>query len=217
MSPPSPKKKTGGNASGPRQIRFVATDGQPQTKRRRVNAACLTCRRRKIRCSGEQPVCKTCSDYKHVCLGYTDTTAHLRSQSDSASRATVPPLAGSKEASHRVTRAVESCSPEPPPASVPQVKPDKSPQVPKQVEKDVTSRETSSRTHKELDLLGLGDSPESGEFEWLRYAPGVANIDHDRFCAGRTSVSSSNRTHVPYFRYFGPTAIVPGFKQMVRI
>jgi hypothetical protein len=39
MSPPSPKKKTGGNASGPRQIRFVATDGQPQTKRRRVNAA----------------------------------------------------------------------------------------------------------------------------------------------------------------------------------
>jgi hypothetical protein len=47
--------------------------------------------------------------------------------------------------------------------------------------------------------------------------PGVANIDHDRFCAGRTSVSSSSRTHVPYFRYFGPTAIVPGFKQMVRI
>lgn len=39
MSPPSPKKKNGGNNSGPRQIRFVATDGQPQTKRRRVNAA----------------------------------------------------------------------------------------------------------------------------------------------------------------------------------
>jgi hypothetical protein len=43
------------------------------------------------------------------------------------------------------------------------------------------------------------------------------NIDFLRFRAGRTSVSSSNRTHVPYFRYFGPTAIVPGFKQMVRI
>jgi hypothetical protein len=39
MSPPSPKKKNGGNPSAPRQIRFVATDGQPQTKRRRVNAA----------------------------------------------------------------------------------------------------------------------------------------------------------------------------------
>ena len=39
MSPPSPNKKNGGNATAPRQIRFVATDGQPQTKRRRVNAA----------------------------------------------------------------------------------------------------------------------------------------------------------------------------------
>ncbi|KAJ5226363.1 hypothetical protein N7468_007588 [Penicillium chermesinum] len=41
MSAPSPKKKSSGNTSGPRQIRFVATDGQPQTKRRRVNAAYL--------------------------------------------------------------------------------------------------------------------------------------------------------------------------------
>jgi hypothetical protein len=112
-------------------------------------------------------VCKTCSDYKHVCLGYTDTTAHLRSQSDSAPRATAPPLAGSKEASHRVARAVESCSPEPPPTSVPHVRPDKSPQAPKQLEKDATLRETLSRTH--TDLLGVGDSPESGELEWLRY------------------------------------------------
>ncbi|KAF3398088.1 hypothetical protein F1880_006074, partial [Penicillium rolfsii] len=193
MSLPSPRKKIGGNASGQRQIRFVATDGQPQTKRRRVNAACLTCRRRKIRCSGEQPVCKTCSDYKHVCLGYTDTTAHSRSQSDSGFRATAPPLAGSKEASHRVARAVESCSPEPPPTSGPQVEAEQSPQAPKQSQKDALSKETSAHTHKVSDLLGVGDSPESG----------------------RTSVTSSNRTHVPYFRYFGPTAIVPGFKQMV--
>lgn len=34
-------------------------------------------------------------------------------------------------------------------------------------------------------------------------------------CIGRSSSSVSNRTQVPYFRYFGPTAIVPGFKQMV--
>lgn len=37
MSDPSPKKN--GGIAAPRQIRFVATDGQPQTKRRRVNAA----------------------------------------------------------------------------------------------------------------------------------------------------------------------------------
>lgn len=44
----------------------------------------------------------------------------------------------------------------------------------------------------------------------------IAIADPGLLCSGRTSVSSSNRTHVPYFRYFGPTAIVPGFKQMVR-
>ncbi|KAJ5578644.1 uncharacterized protein N7459_007608 [Penicillium hispanicum] len=195
MSPPSPKKKNGGNPSGQRQIRFVATDGQPQTKRRRVNAACLTCRRRKIRCSGEQPVCKTCSDYKHVCLGYTDSTAHLRSQSDSASRApAVPSLSGAHESGRRNSRAVESCSPEPAPAAVPKAKPDKSPaSKPAEVKESSSSRDTSARIHKESDSQAAGDSPESS----------------------RTSVSSSGRTHVPYFRYFGPTAIVPGFKQMV--
>lgn len=166
---------------------------------------------------GHVTVCKTCSDYKHVCLGYTDSTAHLRSQSDSASRTQGPPLAGSKEASQRVSRAVESCSPEPPPTSAPRVKPEKSPQAPKQLDKDASSRETSLRTNKESDSLGVGGSPESGEFEWLRCGVWYHNVDRHRFRAGRTSVSSSNRTHVPYFRYFGPTAIVPGFKQMVRI
>jgi hypothetical protein len=165
---------------------------------------------------GHATVCKTCSDYKHVCLGYTDSTAHLRSQSDSASRTQAPPLAGSKEASQRVARAVESCSPEPPLASAPRVKPDKSPQAPKQLEKDASSRETSLRTNKESDLLGMGGSPESGEFGRLCCSGWHGNVDRHRFRTGRTSVSSSNRTHVPYFRYFGPTAIVPGFKQMVR-
>lgn len=33
--------------------------------------------------------------------------------------------------------------------------------------------------------------------------------------AGRFSLSLSIRNRMPYFRYFGPTAIMPGFKQMV--
>ncbi|KAJ5970277.1 uncharacterized protein N7479_000195 [Penicillium vulpinum] len=192
MSPPSPKKKNGGNPSAPRQIRFVATDGQPQTKRRRVNAACLTCRRRKIRCSGEQPVCKTCSDYKHVCLGYTESTAHLRTQSDSASRAP-PRLSAPNELSEHASRAVESSSPEPMPITIPKACADK-PKTKAPGSKDASSfGDNSSLANKELDTQPVGDSPSSG----------------------RTSVSSGGRTHVPYFRYFGPTAIVPGFKQMV--
>ncbi|KAJ5676644.1 uncharacterized protein N7477_002277 [Penicillium maclennaniae] len=194
MSPPSPKKKNGGNGSGPRQIRFVATDGQPQTKRRRVNAACLTCRRRKIRCSGEQPVCKTCSDYKHVCLGYSESTAHLRSQSDSTSRPPDPPF-GQRDPNSQHLRAVESSSPEAPPRSAPGSNPNRSPQILKHFENKDASllRDNSARTNKETDSQLVVDTPESS----------------------RTSLSSGNRTHVPYFRYFGPTAIVPGFKQMV--
>ncbi len=43
-----------------------------------------------------------------------------------------------------------------------------------------------------------------------------------RYCAlttlivtDHTTLGVNNRNRVPYFRYFGPTAIVPGFKQMV--
>ncbi|KAJ5673513.1 hypothetical protein N7507_002640 [Penicillium longicatenatum] len=195
MSPPSSKPKNGGNTSGPRQIRFVATDGQPQTKRRRVNAACLTCRRRKIRCSGEQPVCKTCTDYKHTCLGYGESTAHQRSQSDSASRMPPAPPVDSSDTNLHKERA-ESYSPEPVPAVAPRPlskpTPNRSPVTKQSDSKDASlSRDTSAR--KESDSHGAGDTPGSS----------------------RTSLSSGNRTHVPYFRYFGPTAIVPGFKQMV--
>jgi hypothetical protein len=34
-------------------IRFVTNHDGPYAKRRRINSACLTCRRKKTRCSGE--------------------------------------------------------------------------------------------------------------------------------------------------------------------
>lgn len=53
-------------------------------------------------------------------------------------------------------------------------------------------------------------------------APGVAGrIPQSSHCHGHdpssspTAVRRSESNRVPYFRYFGPTAIVPGFKQMV--
>ncbi|KAB8257228.1 fungal-specific transcription factor domain-containing protein [Aspergillus pseudonomiae] len=200
MSHPSPQKNGGNNVPPPKQIRFVSTDGQPQTKRRRVNAACRTCRKRKIRCSGEQPVCKTCSDYNHVCLGYSEPTAHTRSQSDVASRTpAIPPLLGPSDSSCTAVK-VESRSPDSPSqVSIPPSddRPDKSSGAPKPSElKDASlMRETSSKIPRDSEQHTVGESPESS----------------------RTSLSSSARTHVPYFRYFGPTAIVPGFKQMVRV
>ncbi|KAI2791044.1 hypothetical protein POX_c03899 [Penicillium oxalicum] len=178
MSPSPPKKKAGGPVSAPRQIRFVSADGQPQTKRRRVNAA------RKIRCSGEQPVCKTCSENKHMCLGYNDTPSHSRPPPNPASRPQVIFHADPGPAQHSTTTE-GSCSPEPPRTTVSRGVPGRP---------SYTNKSAASYYgNKDVDAIDLGDSPESG----------------------RTSVGSSNRTHVPYFRYFGPTAIVPGFKQMV--
>ncbi|KAE8146902.1 fungal-specific transcription factor domain-containing protein [Aspergillus avenaceus] len=196
MSHPSPKKNGGHNVPPPRQIRFVSNDGQPQTKRRRVNAACRTCRRRKIRCSGEQPVCKTCSDYNHVCLGYNEPATHVRSQSDVASRTpTIAPLPGPKGIPNKSEKD-ESRSPSSPPrATIPPVEDrlDTGPLKPLNNKEPSFVKNIPPQTTKEPEQQTIGESPESS----------------------RTSLSSTARTHVPYFRYFGPTAIVPGFKQMV--
>ncbi|KAJ5131433.1 uncharacterized protein N7515_007472 [Penicillium bovifimosum] len=186
MSFPSPKKN-GGHPSAPRQIRFVATDGQPQTKRRRVNAACLTCRRRKIRCSGEQPAClpriHRLNRPPANAVGFCVTSAAASFCAERTynparfpgSRKQLPELAPinilkAKDVTETSTKA-------------------KGPES-----KDVFFLEDkSSRTNHEFEAPSAGGSPEST----------------------RTSIGSENRTHVPYFRYFGPTAIVPGFKQMV--
>ncbi|EXJ61596.1 hypothetical protein A1O7_02024 [Cladophialophora yegresii CBS 114405] len=148
----------------PRQIRFVSTDGQPHTKRRRINAACLTCRKRKTRCSGERPLCKTCTDYGHDCSGYTDRPSRedgrVEENDDEVDISVPTSQTPSKDvdATARVSETVEQPEREPPSA----------------VE----------------DII----SPASNDT--------------------RSSFTSS-RNRVPYFRYFGPTAIVPGFKQMV--
>ncbi|KAL3482010.1 fungal-specific transcription factor domain-containing protein [Aspergillus californicus] len=204
MSHHSPRKN-GGSHPPPKQppplkqIRFVSTDGQPQTKRRRVNAACRTCRKRKIRCSGEQPVCKTCSDYSHECLGYSEPSTHVRSHSDTATRTpTISSLPAPNESNNlRVPPGADSRSPSSPrratcPSGIENLQ--KSSEVSKPLKSDEPSPlDATLRATKESEQQAAGESPESN----------------------RTSISSNGRTHVPYFRYFGPTAIVPGFKQMV--
>lgn len=38
---------------------------------------CLTCRKRKTRCDGRKPLCSTCSENGHECMGYTDPAEGL--------------------------------------------------------------------------------------------------------------------------------------------
>lgn len=84
-----------------------------------------------------------------------------------------------------------------------------------------SSKDASSRIDTDAEQQAAEGSPDSGKWETspcplLPSGPGPGSTDtYHRLYVGRSSVSASNRTHVPYFRYFGPTAIVPGFKQMV--
>ncbi|KAJ9605709.1 hypothetical protein H2200_009558 [Cladophialophora chaetospira] len=160
----SKAQSASGSLPPPRQIRFVSTDGQPHAKRRRINAACLTCRKRKTRCSGERPECSTCTRNGHECSGYID-----RSNREEDSR-------------------VEDNDDE-------------------ELEFDVP------RTHtKDVEAsIGSHGSTIQPERE-----PRNAVDDIKSPASNYTSTSfTSSRNRVPYFRYFGPTAIVPGFKQMV--
>jgi hypothetical protein len=56
-------------------------------------------------------VCKTCLDYKHVCLGYSESPTHVRTHSGNASQ--TPSLAPLTSASERTnSRTVKSPSPD---------------------------------------------------------------------------------------------------------
>ncbi|EFR04048.1 pathway-specific nitrogen regulator [Nannizzia gypsea CBS 118893] len=198
MSQP-PYQRTGGSL--PRPIRFVSSDGQPQTKRRRVIAACRTCRKRKSRCSGEQPVCKTCTDYGHTCLGYSEpATAQPAASSSSSSNtrpaATTLPAAqldgkGKEPAEKPIGQREKKNEPEALGRSAP---------VPSTDARE--QRQTAEATDQAQDTRR--------EIRVEDIAPAISSPE-----STRSALISSHRTHVPYFRYFGPTAIVPGFKQMI--
>ncbi|KAI0450401.1 fungal-specific transcription factor domain-containing protein [Xylaria acuta] len=215
----------------PKQIRFINNQGQPPTKRRRINAACLTCRKRKTRCAGEHPTCSTCDRNGHVCLGYSDT---IDKRKDVAGRVPGSSLDGS-QADHN-DEADDyfdtDTDPEPRPykdgrngskqsenadgASVVSSRTSDTPQdyatpaIPLKSEsidwEDVHSQKAQSTPRRE-QVGPRATNPRQSSF----------STDDGRSPSGRSPVvhHSESGHRVPYFRYFGPTAIVPGFKQMV--
>ncbi|KAF3481217.1 pathway-specific nitrogen regulator [Arthroderma uncinatum] len=189
MSLPSSQRAAGAQ---PRPIRFVSSDGQPQTKRRRVIAACRTCRKRKSRCSGEQPVCKTCTDYGHTCLGYSEP-------------ANSQPAATS---SHTTRTAAQSDEKEKGNAEkLPSQKQKNSPEA---FGRNLPGPNTETREQKQIPEAADRAQELRREIAQDDIAPaGITSPE-----STRSALLSSHRTHVPYFRYFGPTAIVPGYKQM---
>ena len=186
VSAPSPKDPSSLQADAtnflppPRQIRFVSTDGQPYTKRRRINAACLTCRKRKTRCSGDRPQCKTCTDTGHTCAGYPGKSKKRDEKADNDNEDDVE----SQPSSPRRSKHEQYDRPHPGENGLRPAKLTKQP----------------SADPAASDKLGQRDNVADMRSPASNY---TAN----------STTSSKNR--VPYFRFFGPTAIVPGFKQMV--
>ena len=158
----------------PKQIRFVSTDGQPHAKRRRINAACLTCRKRKTRCSGERPVCKTCTDNGHTCVGYVDKATRKNLDKDDEDEEAEPEFASTR---HKSAARTTEAAPRP----------------------------TQTLQHNHTSTSN-GSTRGGGKDDFDFQSPESANT---------VGSSTALRHRVPFFRYFGPTAIVPGFKQMV--
>ncbi|KAH7066996.1 pathway-specific nitrogen regulator [Paraphoma chrysanthemicola] len=164
-------------APQPKPIRFVTNHDGPYAKRRRINSACLTCRRKKTRCSGERPVCSTCVNNKHECAGYGDDS----STSDAKD---------TKKAARRESHPTNSAPLPPPPRKQEQpIDPQLTGPPLQHAPSTVSQRSDSTSSH----ILKREDDGNSSN--------------------GLLSLSTRNR--MPYFRYFGPTAIMPGFKQMV--
>jgi Fungal specific transcription factor domain/Fungal Zn(2)-Cys(6) binuclear cluster domain len=164
----------------------VSTDGRPHIKRRRINAACLTCRKRKTRCSGEQPECKTCTDNGHSCVGYADGPQR---------KPTVDGKPGGDDGGDDESRSSAS-----------------SPR--KNSQPDV--RDARYASQHGPSTLGLKQQCSGDSSSPVRSATREDAGDTRSPGSNHTASSMASARHrVPYFRYFGPTAIVPGFKQMV--
>ncbi|ORY09819.1 fungal-specific transcription factor domain-domain-containing protein [Clohesyomyces aquaticus] len=191
----------------PKPIRFVTNHDGPYAKRRRINSACLTCRKKKTRCSGERPVCGTCTQNKHECAGYgPDPDTHT---SNSPTDATRDGRRASQQQQRRPSNAGAVSSP--PARKIKQEAASQAPQRPPLPHLSSTGSQDSdsgNRHHRPKHEEGAGTSSSingpAGSLVHLR----LTSTEHH-------GLTLSTRNRMPYFRYFGPTAIMPGFKQMV--
>ncbi|KAJ4408948.1 hypothetical protein N0V82_009571 [Gnomoniopsis sp. IMI 355080] len=208
----------------PKQIRFVNNQGQPPSKRRRVNAACLTCRRRKTRCDGEKPTCSTCEKNGHQCLGYPDHSPekpkheslniHVKVESDRSIHRSSFAEPTDEEIDDGLDHDEGRHS------KLQKERPKREP-----VSSGFDRRDSRSTTigpavaqarkeSNDWDVESPTSQPTSGR---PISTDGKVSISEDgRSPSEPSPVQHHPHSHkVPYFRYFGPTAIVPGLKQMV--
>ncbi|GAB7351720.1 hypothetical protein MBLNU459_g2308t1 [Dothideomycetes sp. NU459] len=206
------QRKPKSNPPGQKQLRFITTQGAPHPKRRRVTAACLTCRKRKVACSGERPGCVTCIQNHVDCGGYSNESASggagaigFATQAEGSSRIK------SENVDAPYQQLSQDGAPKPKPRLDVPATPNPAPTYPAPspnlAHHDFASRmrppperlvSIQEDGHRDLSEIrsGSGSGPGSGS-------------------GSSSSLFSGPRNRMPYFRWLGPTAIMPGFKQMV--
>ncbi|KAG9698439.1 hypothetical protein KCU95_g2501, partial [Aureobasidium melanogenum] len=185
----APSATAQGNKSKPqpKKLRFITSQGAPQAKRRRVSTACLVCRKRKVACSGERPHCNTCTNNKLDCTGYADDNSSGNQNVDETEtpRAAAPVL----------RRSETSDSIKAPPSR--------------------KSKPAEFRLHNQSTTTTYTGNPTPNPPEPVQSQPSRNDDDQSYFPKPTSSLFSGARNRMPYFRWLGPTAIMPGFKQMV--
>lgn len=148
---------------------------------------CLTCRKRKTRCDGKKPVCTTCVDGGQECAGFAEVEdAGAGMKKERAVEKGSGEGRGNRSWVAHALGKVERG-----PADGGNMGPEK-----------WDTHTSGTRNGGAADLLGEGGT--------------VARVNEQRRPADDENTALTTESHrVPYFRYFGPTAIVPGFKQMV--
>ena len=176
-----------------------------------LSHSCLTCRRRKTRCAGERPLCSTCTKNGHECLGYPEDSKNNGDASESKHDE-------EEEASVGGYAEYDTVRDE---------KPSKG-----KAKRDHSALDEAHHDHRGASPGDDGlHSPQPSHNNHSEYkqepqqSPSISTghpqdtpsaVAVDDIPSSPTLRRAPNPSHrVPYFRYFGPTAIVPGFKQMV--
>lgn len=191
----------------------------------RPSHRCLTCRKRKTRCDGERPTCATCEKNGHNCLGYNDLVekpkqepavkVERRGTMDPSNEAEEGYLddgedeegenrhwkaqsAGGGKQSHAATGSSTKPSSE-------------------SLSSTSATRPLGIQSHDwEQDSPHTQQQRPGNLIKRPSYQRNVSFSEDSRSPHNRSPVQHHHERHrVPYFRYFGPTAIVPGYKQMV--
>ena len=176
---------------------------------------CRTCRKRKTRCDGKRPLCSTCTENGHECLGYAEGEIKKEAKESNPSQNIDVDIDDYEEDILSASRQVGNGH---------QALGDGSPEAHRKGSQGYfhnapkAARETTNI--KRGGLMNFpGNYRETAVFSDEEPSPMVYR-DEDTSSEpighlDRSTSSHADGHRVPYFRYFGPTAIVPGFKQMV--